>query len=1064
MKRPLILLLLLCPGLALAQDHRPRATTVGNLPATCSPPGRLYPVTDANPDCSTGGGSILALCACNAAGNGYDDLPSTDAIGTDELDDDANTPSAGDVVIVETGDASFDYITPNGDTDITADLEEETHATEHAGQGLVESGDSLSFQYTATLTSNNLGVGECIFSDDSGGGLLCEGTADDTAQGLLAWPVTTSDKTLTLPDATDTLVGRDTTDALTNKTIDTTNTVTINASDITDQHASTDITADLEEEGEINATAVTGNAADDQVLLGSGASAIAYATVPDCNTENMLTYTQGTNTWGCESDSDSGGSPAWEALVNTADTATSYVSSADAETFTIDFQSAFSADRFIIKQTTGNPTAGGSLFNLEVADADVNIMEAVGLGSTTLFLLDDPGDVASGEVFRLAAPNRATAADNDEACIEFWNEDSGSASEQFSEMCWAATDVTTTEEDGALIFNVRVAGSLVEGMRLVSDGTDDVQLALRESADITQPILALDNDRDSGIYASGDDTLAISLGGAVRVIFADGGMRMSPNGPELLPITPTNTNPSMVADVNDSNTGVGKAAEDQFTIVAGNDEAWTFAEGAYGTAAGDSVAFVSDLVTAPTSNPTGGVLLYSDADTLYIRDTGGTVSDLALGASGAAPGKEHYYMASGTLALEHTGDSIAPLVKEEGTNVDDLVAAFDDTTDECRGGTLTVPGEVDTGGTATFRARWYAATAPGSCASDCTAFWDFKHVPRDDAENWDSALTAESTSDDSSTTQDVLTETTWTETVSTMGWIANDVVLWELCRDANNGSDDLTGDAYLVDFTIEIPRTGAANGDIDQVGDCTSGTCFNGAQGTQIVFETAGANDVTLDAASAASAFTVTLPAETGTACTTGSICTGYAGLAGPALTGDPTAPTAAVDDNDTSIATTAFVQQEHDDSAGSCTNQFVRAVNADAVPTCATVVAADIESAPAISGANIDSFPENFCKTLFDSGGLADTDDVSSLHRFKGASTVTEVWCETDTGTATITLEDGSGNDLTTSCSCDNTGDTGNTCTLTGNIAYTDGELLDLLMVTAAGNRLTFCVEYDLD
>ncbi|MHC4336255.1 MAG: LamG-like jellyroll fold domain-containing protein [Planctomycetota bacterium] len=58
----------------------------------------------------------------------------------------------------------------------------------------------------------------------------------------------------------------------------------------------------------------------------------------------------------------------------------------------------------------------------------------------------------------------------------------------------------------------------------------------------------------------------------------------------------------------------------------------------------------------------------------------------------------------------------------------------------------------------------------------------------------------------------------------------------------------------------------------------------------------------------------------------------------------------------------------------------------------------------------------------------------------------MTEVWCETDTGTATITLEDGSGNDLTTSCSCDNTGDTGNTCTLTGNIAYTDGELLDLL------------------
>jgi hypothetical protein len=73
------------------------------------------------------------------------------------------------------------------------------------------------------------------------------------------------------------------------------------------QNAGTDVTADLEEEGQINATAVTGNAADDQVLLGSGASALAYATIPDCNTNNMLTYTQATNTWGCDADDGAGG-------------------------------------------------------------------------------------------------------------------------------------------------------------------------------------------------------------------------------------------------------------------------------------------------------------------------------------------------------------------------------------------------------------------------------------------------------------------------------------------------------------------------------------------------------------------------------------------------------------------------------------------------------------------------------------------------------------------------------------------------------------------------------------
>jgi len=153
----------------------------GITPPACTE-GQLYMDTDAT--------SGQRLMACEGGtfvvqGDGGG-APGTDSVGTDQLDDDANTPTAGDFVIVETGAASFDYRTPN--------------------------------------------------------------------------------------------VG-------------------------------TDVTADLEEEGQINATAVTGNAADDQVILGSGASAAAYATIPDCNTESMLTYTQATNTWGCETDSDSGGTP-----------------------------------------------------------------------------------------------------------------------------------------------------------------------------------------------------------------------------------------------------------------------------------------------------------------------------------------------------------------------------------------------------------------------------------------------------------------------------------------------------------------------------------------------------------------------------------------------------------------------------------------------------------------------------------------------------------------------------------------------------------------------------------
>ena len=67
-----------------------------------------------------------------------------------------------------------------------------------------------------------------------------------------------------------------------------------------EQNAGTSVTADLEEEGEINITAVTGNAADDQILLGSGVSAAAYAAIPDCNTGSSLSYTAVTNTFSCE--------------------------------------------------------------------------------------------------------------------------------------------------------------------------------------------------------------------------------------------------------------------------------------------------------------------------------------------------------------------------------------------------------------------------------------------------------------------------------------------------------------------------------------------------------------------------------------------------------------------------------------------------------------------------------------------------------------------------------------------------------------------------------------------
>lgn len=63
------------------------------------------------------------------------------------------------------------------------------------------------------------------------------------------------------------------------------------------------------------------------------------------------------------------------------------------------------------------------------------------------------------------------------------------------------------------------------------------------------------------------------------------------------------------------------------------------------------------------------------------------------------------------------------------------------------------------------------------------------------------------------------------------------------------------------------------------VGDCTTGACFAGTTGNSLQFEGSSADDyeTTLTAANTTSSDkTITLPNETGTVCTTGSVCSGY--------------------------------------------------------------------------------------------------------------------------------------------------------------------------------------------
>jgi len=162
-------------------------------------------------------------------------------------------------------------------------------------------------------------------------------------------------------------------------------------------------------------------------------------------------------------------------------------------------------------------------FRWVVADDEFIVLNQLHIEVTgTPFTVHNTNDAADNEVLHLRGNTRATAADDDQAHIEFELTDSAGNEQEFVRLTWQGTDITNGSEDGNLHFEVMHDGSFIDALELHTTIAGQDTTIWNTGGENIDFLIKGDTDGDLFVLDASADNLGIGTSSPFAKLSVDG--------------------------------------------------------------------------------------------------------------------------------------------------------------------------------------------------------------------------------------------------------------------------------------------------------------------------------------------------------------------------------------------------------------------------------------------------------------------------------------------------------------------------------------------------------------